>query len=104
MHEQFNLGFVDVGRWDTHINQGAATGYLGEWGFSEEIGPQMWRDTVVVVISEFGCTFRENGDRGTDHGHGSVYWVMGEATAAAWPASRSRSRRRRCSRTAIFLC
>jgi uncharacterized protein (DUF1501 family) len=32
---------------------------------------------VVVVISEFGRTFRENGDRGTDHGHGSVYWVMG---------------------------
>jgi uncharacterized protein (DUF1501 family) len=32
---------------------------------------------VVVVVSEFGRTFRENGDRGTDHGHGSVYWVMG---------------------------
>jgi uncharacterized protein (DUF1501 family) len=31
----------------------------------------------VVVVSEFGRTFRENGDRGTDHGHGSVYWVMG---------------------------
>ncbi len=31
----------------------------------------------MVVISEFGRTFRENGDRGTDHGHGSVYWVMG---------------------------
>ena len=30
-----------------------------------------------MVISEFGRTFRENGDRGTDHGHGSVYWVMG---------------------------
>ncbi|WP_298379347.1 DUF1501 domain-containing protein [uncultured Bradyrhizobium sp.] len=86
MREQFNLGFVDVGGWDTHVNQGAATGYLadrlgelgrGLAGFSEEIGPAMWRDTVVVVISEFGRTFRENGDRGTDHGHGSVYWVMG---------------------------
>jgi uncharacterized protein (DUF1501 family) len=32
---------------------------------------------VVVVISEFGRTFRENGDKGTDHGHGSVYWVLG---------------------------
>jgi uncharacterized protein (DUF1501 family) len=32
---------------------------------------------VVVVISEFGRTFHENGDRGADHGHGSVYWVMG---------------------------
>jgi uncharacterized protein (DUF1501 family) len=86
MREQFNLGFVDVGGWDTHVNQGAATGYLADrlgelgralYGFSEEIGPAGWRDTVVVVISEFGRTFRENGDRGTDHGHGSVYWVMG---------------------------
>jgi len=86
MREQFNLGFVDVGGWDTHVNQGAATGYLSDRlgelgralvGFSEEIGPTLWRDTVVVVISEFGRTFRENGDRGTDHGHGSVYWVMG---------------------------
>jgi uncharacterized protein (DUF1501 family) len=86
MREQFNLGFVDIGGWDTHVNQGAATGYLADRlgelgralaGFSEEIGPAGWRDTVVVVISEFGRTFRENGDRGTDHGHGSVYWVMG---------------------------
>ncbi len=86
MREQFNLGFVDVGGWDTHVNQGAATGYLADrlgelgralMGFSEEIGPAEWRDTVVVVISEFGRTFRENGNRGTDHGHGSVYWVIG---------------------------
>jgi len=86
MREQFNLGFVDVGGWDTHVHQGAATGYLADRlgelgralaGFSEEIGEANWRDTVVVVISEFGRTFRENGDRGTDHGHGSVYWVMG---------------------------
>jgi uncharacterized protein (DUF1501 family) len=86
MREQFNLGFVDVGGWDTHVNQGAATGYLADRlselgralaGFSEEIGPEAWRNTVVVVISEFGRTFHENGNRGTDHGHGSVYWVMG---------------------------
>ncbi|MEW6640564.1 MAG: DUF1501 domain-containing protein [Pseudomonadota bacterium] len=86
MREQFNLGFVDVGGWDTHVNQGAANGYLADRlgelgralaGFSEEIGPGAWRDTVVVVISEFGRTFRENGDHGTDHGHGSVYWVLG---------------------------
>jgi uncharacterized protein (DUF1501 family) len=85
MREQFNLGFVDVGGWDTHVNEGAATGYLadrlaelgrGLAGFADEIGPA-WNDTVVVVISEFGRTFRENGNRGTDHGHGSVYWVLG---------------------------
>ncbi|WP_439955551.1 hypothetical protein, partial [Klebsiella pneumoniae] len=49
MREQFNLGFVDVGGWDTHVNQGAANGYLadrlselgrGIAGFAEEIGPQ----------------------------------------------------------------
>ncbi len=34
---------------------------------------------MVVVISEFGRTFRENGNKGTDHGHGSVYWVLGGA-------------------------
>jgi uncharacterized protein (DUF1501 family) len=86
MREQFNLAFVDVGGWDTHVNQGGSTGYLADRlgelgralaGFSEEIGPEGWQDTVVVVISEFGRTFRENGDRGTDHGHGSAYWVLG---------------------------
>jgi uncharacterized protein (DUF1501 family) len=85
MKGRFNLGFVDVGGWDTHVNEGGATGYLagrlgelgrGLAGFAEAIGPA-WSETIVVVISEFGRTFRENGDRGTDHGHGSVYWVMG---------------------------
>jgi uncharacterized protein (DUF1501 family) len=85
MRETFNLGFVDVGGWDTHVNQGAGTGYLadrlgelgrGLSGFVDEIGPG-WPDTVVVVLSEFGRTFRENGSRGTDHGHGSVYWILG---------------------------
>ena len=86
MREQFNLGFVDVGGWDTHVNQGGASGYLADRmgelgralaGFVEEIGPAAWSDTVVVVVSEFGRTFRENGSRGTDHGHGSAYWVLG---------------------------
>lgn len=88
MQGPYNLGFVDVGGWDTHINQGAATGQLagrltdlgkGLAGFAREIGPSAWRQTTVVVVSEFGRTFRENGDRGTDHGHGSVYWVLGGA-------------------------
>ena len=85
MKDQFSVGFVDVGGWDTHVNQGAAAGYLadrigelgrGLAGFAQEIGPA-WAQTVVVVVSEFGRTFRENGNRGTDHGHGSVYWVLG---------------------------
>ncbi|MDR6147958.1 uncharacterized protein (DUF1501 family) [Sphingomonas sp. SORGH_AS870] len=86
MRDRFNLAFVDVGGWDTHVNQGGATGYLadrigelgrGLAGFVQAIGPEAWRTTTVVVVSEFGRTFRENGDRGTDHGHGSIYWVLG---------------------------
>ena len=85
MRERYNIGFVDVGGWDTHVNQGGAQGYLanrlGELGqglaaFAQEMGPA-WQGTTVVVISEFGRTFRQNGNRGTDHGHGTVYWVLG---------------------------
>jgi len=87
MQDKFNLGFVDVGGWDTHVNQGGANGYLsnriGELGrglaaLKTALGPA-WNDTLVIVVSEFGRTFRENGNRGTDHGHGSVYWVLGGA-------------------------
>ncbi len=85
MADRFNLGFVDIGGWDTHVGEGGAQGYLanrldelgqGLAAFAQESGPA-WRDTTVVVISEFGRTFRENGNRGTDHGHGTVYWVLG---------------------------
>ncbi|TPG27219.1 DUF1501 domain-containing protein [Variovorax guangxiensis] len=91
MKEHFDLGFVDVGGWDTHVGQGAGTGYLanrfeelgrGVAAFAQEMGDEAWRDTVVVVISEFGRTFRENGNKGTDHGHGTVYWVLGGGLAA----------------------
>lgn len=85
MKERYSIGFVDVGGWDTHVNQGGASGYLagrldelghGLAAYAQEMGPQ-WRSTTVVVVSEFGRTFRQNGNRGTDHGHGSVYWVLG---------------------------
>ena len=85
MRDRVTLGFIDVGGWDTHVGEGGATGQLatklGELGkglalFADEMGPQ-WNNTVVVVVSEFGRTFRENGNRGTDHGHGSAYWVLG---------------------------
>jgi uncharacterized protein (DUF1501 family) len=86
---KYRLGFVDVGGWDTHVNQGAATGRLasslanlstGLAAFAEALGPE-WNNTVVVVVSEFGRTFRENGDKGTDHGHGTTYWLMGGGIA-----------------------
>ena len=85
MADRYNIGFVDVGGWDTHVNQGGAQGYLanrlnelglGLAAFAQEMGPA-WQGTTVVVISEFGRTFRQNGNRGTDHGHGTVYWVLG---------------------------
>jgi len=85
LRERFNLAFIDVGGWDTHVNEGGAQGQLanllsnlgpGLSRFAEQMG-SAWASTVVVVISEFGRTFRENGTRRTDHGHGTVYWVRG---------------------------
>ena len=85
MRDKYRIGFIDVGGWDTHVNEGAAQGALannlaslgrGVQAFSQSLGTE-WKNTVVVVLSEFGRTFRENGNHGTDHGHGTVYWVLG---------------------------
>lgn len=89
MRDKYRLGFVDVGGWDTHVNQGSTSGglannlqHLGEGlaAYADAMG-NAWNDTVVVVLSEFGRTFRENGDHGTDHGHGTVHWVLGGKVA-----------------------
>jgi uncharacterized protein (DUF1501 family) len=85
MRDKYRIGFIDVGGWDTHVGEGAAQGTLptnlsslgrGLQTFSQTLGAE-WKNTVVVVLSEFGRTFRENGNRGTDHGHGTVYCVLG---------------------------
>lgn len=85
MRDMYRIGFIDVGGWDTHVNQGGAQGALatnltslgrGLTTFAQSLGSE-WNNTVVVVVSEFGRTFRENGNHGTDHGHGTVYWVLG---------------------------
>lgn len=85
MAGRHRVGFIDIGGWDTHVNQGAAQGYLasrldelgrGLAALAVGLGPA-WQDTTVLVISEFGRTFRQNGNRGTDHGHGTVYWLLG---------------------------
>jgi uncharacterized protein (DUF1501 family) len=82
---KIQLAFVALGGWDTHANQGGATGQLanrlaplgqGLAVLADRLGP-LFDDTVVVVMSEFGRTARENGNGGTDHGHGNVMWVMG---------------------------
>jgi uncharacterized protein (DUF1501 family) len=85
MRDKYRIGFIDVGGWDTHVGEGGAQGALptnlsglarGLQAFSQSLGAE-WNNTVVVVLSEFGRTFRENGNKGTDHGHGTVYWVLG---------------------------
>ena len=106
MKGDYRLGFIDVGGWDTHVAEGGTQGQLatrlGELGsglgaFAQAMGSE-WRDTVVMVISEFGRTFRENGNRGTDHGHGTVYWAMGGAVRGG----RIAGARERVARETLF--
>jgi uncharacterized protein (DUF1501 family) len=82
---RIELGFMSIGGWDTHINQGNAQGQLannlrllgqGVSLLAQELG-RSFDDTVIVVMSEFGRTVRENGNKGTDHGRGNVMWVLG---------------------------
>ena len=85
MRQDHNLrfGFLSAGGWDTHANQGAATGALANnLGNLTSALLQLRRDfsqpnDVVLVCSEFGRTAAENGTRGTDHGHGNALWLMG---------------------------
>lgn len=76
------LAFADMGGWDTHVNQEVLFGNLardlGEalGAFYQDLGTGMERVTVVTM-SEFGRTVRENGTRGTDHGHANVMFAFG---------------------------
>lgn len=78
------LAFMDIGGWDTHINQPGildrSLPLLGK-GIAtlvHNLGAA-YQDTVIVVMSEFGRTAGENGNKGTDHGHGNVMWLLGGA-------------------------
>lgn len=79
------VAFVQLGGWDTHINQGAAQGPLagrlrelagGLSAFHQDLGPRM-SDVLVLTMSEFGRTARQNGNRGTDHGYGTTFFALG---------------------------
>jgi uncharacterized protein (DUF1501 family) len=82
------VAFADLGGWDHHLNEvgpkasvGQLANRLGEFGsslaaFYEDLGDRM-EDVVVVTMSEFGRTAKENGNRGTDHGHANAMFVMG---------------------------
>ncbi|HEY0243143.1 MAG TPA: DUF1501 domain-containing protein [Gemmatimonadaceae bacterium] len=79
------IAFADVGGWDTHVNQGGATGQLAARldDFSRsvaalvtDLGDRM-DDVLILTMSEFGRMARENGNRGTDHGHAGALFVIG---------------------------
>jgi uncharacterized protein (DUF1501 family) len=79
------IAFADVGGWDTHINQGGATGQLanrlGDFAGAvqalvTDLGDRM-SDVVILTMSEFGRTARQNGSGGTDHGHAGCLFVIG---------------------------
>jgi uncharacterized protein (DUF1501 family) len=82
------VAFADVGGWDTHVNEAGAEPHLGQLAnllrgfgdslaaFSRDMGDRM-ADITVVTMSEFGRTVKENGNRGTDHGHANMMFVLG---------------------------
>jgi uncharacterized protein (DUF1501 family) len=96
------LAFAEVGGWDHHAAQGALAGPLAARlrdlggtlaAFHRDLGERL-QDVVLVTLTEFGRTVRENGNRGTDHGHGSVALVLGGAVRGGrvlgrWPGLRS---------------
>jgi uncharacterized protein (DUF1501 family) len=79
------VGFVDTGGWDNHVNEGGPQGQManllrelgqGLAAMQQDLGNRM-DDIVIVTMSEFGRTAHENGNRGTDHGHANCMFVMG---------------------------
>ncbi|PQV65514.1 putative conserved protein, DUF1501 family [Abditibacterium utsteinense] len=79
------IGFAEAGGWDTHVNQGASQGQLarrlaelgeGLSALYQDLGDRM-SDVTILTMSEFGRTARQNGDGGTDHGHGTCFLALG---------------------------
>jgi len=82
------VAFTDVGGWDTHVNEVGAQPHVGQLAnllrdfgdtlaaFTQDMGDRM-ADITIVTMSEFGRTAKENGNRGTDHGHANTMFVLG---------------------------
>lgn len=92
------IGVIEVGGWDTHANQGADQGQLanrlrgldqGLENLRTALG-RVWKDSAMLVVTEFGRTVAVNGTRGTDHGTATCAFLLGGAVAggrviADWP-------------------
>ncbi len=92
------VAVIEAGGWDTHANQGGAKGALAQrlkglddalQALADELGP-LWRQTAVLIVTEFGRTAAMNGTRGTDHGTGGCAFLAGGAVRggrviADWP-------------------
>jgi uncharacterized protein (DUF1501 family) len=96
------VAFTDIGGWDTHVNEGNQQGQLSNLlrQFSSAIAAlytdlgQRMDDVVILTMSEFGRTARENGNRGTDHGHANAMFVVGNSVRGGkvygqWPGLKS---------------
>jgi uncharacterized protein (DUF1501 family) len=97
------VAFAEVGGWDHHVNEGGVQGQLaanlkqfgdGLAAFYQDMGDRMADIVVVLTMTEFGRTARENGDRGTDHGHANAMLVMGGPVRGGevygeWPGLRA---------------
>ncbi|MGH8221206.1 MAG: DUF1501 domain-containing protein [Steroidobacteraceae bacterium] len=98
------VAVFDTNGWDTHANEGGARGGLGQRfavldaalrGFKEDLGPA-WRETAIVLVTEFGRTVAVNGTRGTDHGTATAVLLLGGAirggrVVADWPGLAARA-------------
>ena len=96
------VGFTDVGGWDTHVNEGNQQGQLSNLlrqfstaiaALYTDLGARM-DDVVILTMSEFGRTAKENGNRGTDHGHANAMFVVGNSVRGGkvfgdWPGLKS---------------
>ncbi len=113
MRDNYRIGFVDVGGWDTHVNEGGAAGTLannlaslgsGLSAYANGLG-DAWRDTVVVVLSEFGRTFAKTviAAPTTDMGRFTGCWAA-PSMAVASPASSRGSSAAACFRTGTTRC
>jgi uncharacterized protein (DUF1501 family) len=96
------VAFADIGGWDTHVNEGNQQGQLSNLlrQFSQSIAAlytdlgQRMDDVVILTMSEFGRTARENGNRGTDHGHANAMFIAGNSVRGGkvygqWPGLKS---------------